>query len=94
MVFPGNGTQRIQKDGTLITDYPKLIINQKDHLAQANKVILNIELSDPNTKVKFYRGSLTEGKYLNDDLFELATQNGITQIDFNVTPGSVRLIKR
>jgi hypothetical protein len=86
--FPGKGLKEYKKDGTLITDYPKLIINQKDHLAQANKVILNVELSDPNTKVKFYRGSLTEGKYLNDDLFELATQYGTTQIDFNVPPGS------
>jgi antitoxin component YwqK of YwqJK toxin-antitoxin module len=85
--YPGTGLKEYKKDGTLITDYPKLIISQKDYLADANKVILNIELSDSQAKVIFYRGSLTSGKYLNDDLLELATQYGSTKIDFNVPPG-------
>jgi hypothetical protein len=72
----------------LITDYPTLILNQKDYISSANKIILNIELSDPYTEVKFYRGSLDEGKYISDKLFQLATQNRIAQIDFNVPPGS------
>jgi antitoxin component YwqK of YwqJK toxin-antitoxin module len=85
--FPGTGLKEYKSDGTLITTYPKLIITRKDYLADANKVILNIELSDSPAQVTFYRGSLTDGKYLNDDLLELATQYGTTKIDFNVPPG-------
>jgi antitoxin component YwqK of YwqJK toxin-antitoxin module len=87
----GVGLKEYKKDGTLITDYPTLIIRQKDYLANANKVILNIELSDSYAQVKFYRGKLTDGKYLNDDLLLLATQAGTTQIDFNVPPGGGRI---
>ncbi len=85
--FPGTGLKEYKNDGSLVTDYPKLIITKEDHLARANKVILNIQLSDPNLKVKFYSGSLTDGKYLNDNLLLLATQYGMTKIDFNVPPG-------
>jgi antitoxin component YwqK of YwqJK toxin-antitoxin module len=85
--FPGTGLKEYKKDGTLITNYPKLIIEQKDHMANANKVILNISLSDSYVSVKFYRGSLVDGRYLSDDLLLLATQIGKTQIDFNVPRG-------
>lgn len=85
---PGLGLKEYKPDGSLITDYPKLVITQKDFIANANKVIINIELSDPRATVKFYRGSLDEGKYITDKLLTLATQNGIAQIDFNVPPGS------
>jgi len=84
---PGVGLKEYQYNGTLITNYPSLIIRQRDYISQANKVILTIELSEPS-QVKFYRGSLDEGKYLTDKLLELAVQNGISQVDFNVAPGS------
>ncbi len=85
--YPGTGLKEYKNDGSLITDQPRLAITQENHLANANKVILNIQLSNPNLKVKFYSGSLTDGRYLNDKLFLLATQNGMTKIDFNVPPG-------
>jgi antitoxin component YwqK of YwqJK toxin-antitoxin module len=86
--FPGTGFKEFKNDGTPVTDFPKLIIKQENHLANANKIILNIEISDPNIQAKFYRGSLTDGKYLNDNLLQLATQYGMTKIDFNVPPGA------
>jgi antitoxin component YwqK of YwqJK toxin-antitoxin module len=85
---PGTGLKEYNKDGSIITDYPQLIIRQKDYIRQANKVILTIEMSDAKADAKFYRGSLTEGKFLSDKLLELAKQNGISQIDYNVPPGS------
>lgn len=85
---PGVGLKEYKNDGTLITGYPTLVLKQKDYIANANKVILQIELSDPYTEVKFYRGMLEEGKYVTDKLFQLATQNRIAQVDFNVPPGS------
>lgn len=85
---PGLGLKEYKADGSLITDYPKLLVSQKDFIANANKIILNIEVSDPRATVKFYRGALEDGKYITDKLLTLATQNGVAQIDFNVPPGS------
>jgi antitoxin component YwqK of YwqJK toxin-antitoxin module len=85
---PGTGLKEYKKDGSLITDYPRLIIKQNDHLKDANKVIVSIEMSDSYAQVKFYEGALDEGKYLSDKQFELSTQFGISQIDFNVAPGA------
>jgi antitoxin component YwqK of YwqJK toxin-antitoxin module len=85
---PGTGLKEYKSDGTLITDYPSLKITQKDFIKQANKVILNIEMSDPKADAKFYRGSLEDGKYMTDKMLELAMQNKIAQVDFNVPPGS------
>ena len=84
----GAGLKEYTNDGTLIKDYPTLKITQKDHINQANKVILMIELSDPKYQAKFYRGALEDGKFITDKMLELAMQNGIAQIDFNVPPGS------
>lgn len=85
---PGTGLKEYKPDGTLITDYPKLVIKQNDYMKQANKVILTVEMSDPKFQTTFYRGALLEGKYLTDKQLELAIQNGISQIDFNIAPGS------
>lgn len=85
---PGIGLKEYKPDGTLITDYPRLVIKQNDYMKQANKVILTIEMSDPKVQATFYRGALLEGKYLTDKQLELAIQNGISQVDFNIAPGS------
>jgi antitoxin component YwqK of YwqJK toxin-antitoxin module len=84
----GAGLKEYKTDGTLITSYPTITLKQKDYLATANKIIVTIELSDPKARVKFYRGSLEEGKYLTDNLLELAKQSNIAQVDYNVAPGS------
>ncbi len=84
----GVGIKEYNGDGSLVTGYPQLKIKQNDYMKQANKVILTIEMSDPSVSAKFYRGPLLEGKYLTDKLLELAIQNGISQVDFNVAPGA------
>lgn len=86
--FPGVGLKEYHKDGTLIQDYPRLEIRREDHLKDANKVMLFIRLSDNSEGVKFYKGSLNEGKYLNKQVLILATQHGKTEIDFNISPGT------
>jgi hypothetical protein len=85
---PGIGLKEYSKDGTLIKDYPRLLIQKEDHLRDANKVLLLIRLSDGDKEVKLYKGTLTDGKYMHDKLLSLATQNGVAQLDFNIPPGA------
>jgi len=85
---PGIGLKEYKNDGTLITEYPRLVIKQKDYIKQANKIILTIEMSDSKAEAKFYRGALLEGKFLSEKQLEMAIQDGISQVDFNVPPGS------
>lgn len=86
--FAGKGTKEYKQDGTLITGYPEIYVQKENHLKDANKVLLIISLTDNDTRVKFYSGDLLDGKYLHKGLLELATQEGSTQIDFNIPPGA------
>jgi antitoxin component YwqK of YwqJK toxin-antitoxin module len=87
--MPGMGLKEYKPDGTLISDYPTIIIRKENHLQNANKIILIISLSNNKTTVKFYKGALLDGKYLHQDLFSMATQQGRAEMDYNVTPGTM-----
>lgn len=87
--FAGAGLKEYNQDGSLVKDYPTIVIQREDHLKNANKVLLIISLSNKDYKVKFYKGSLQKGNFLHDQLLTLATQEGSTQMDFNVPPGAM-----
>jgi antitoxin component YwqK of YwqJK toxin-antitoxin module len=87
--FAGTGLKEYKPDGSLVNDYPIISIRKEDHLKNANKIILIISLSNNKSSVKFYRGALLEGKYLHDKLFNMATQEGKAEMDYNVTPGTM-----
>ncbi|MBN1158760.1 MAG: toxin-antitoxin system YwqK family antitoxin [Bacteroidales bacterium] len=86
--FPGKGLKEYNEDGSLITDYPDIVVTKEDYLATANSVLLKFSLSNKATKVQFYRGTLNEGIYLHDELHDMATQAGVTQISFNLPKGA------
>jgi len=86
--YPGKGLKEYREDGTLRDEYPTIVITEENHLATANSVLLRISLSNKSTGVKFYRGSLDEGIYLSDEMSEMATQNGVTQLQFNLPRGA------
>jgi hypothetical protein len=86
--YPGVGLKEYKKDGTLIGDYPRIIIRKEDHTQTANIILLIISLSNNAQDVKFYQGPLQDGRYLQKNILQLATQNGSTQIDFNISPGA------
>jgi len=86
--FVGKGTREFKPDGSVITDYPSIYVQKELHLKDANKVLLIISLTNNESQVKFYNGELLDGKYLHDNQLLLATQNGTTQIDFNIPPGA------
>ena len=84
----GTGLKEYKPDGSLVKDYPSISIRKEDHLKNANKIILIISLSNNASSVIFYKGALLEGKYIQDNLFHLATQQGRAEMDYNVTPGT------
>lgn len=86
--FAGSGTKEYKPDGSLVTGYPEITVRKENHMKDANKILLIIYLSNRDTRVKFYSGDLLGGKYLHKGLLQLATQDGMTQIDFNIAPGS------
>jgi hypothetical protein len=87
--LPGRGLKEYNADGSLVTGYPTLTIRKEDHLKDANKILLVIFLSNNAENVKFYKGTLKDNKYLDKKLLLLATQKGITQVDFNIPPGAM-----
>lgn len=86
--YPGKGLKEYREDGTLRDDYPTIVITKEDHLATANSVLLRITMSNNSPNVKFYRGTLEDGIYMSDELSEMATQNGVTQLQFNLPRGA------
>ncbi len=87
--YAGTGLKEYKPDGSLITEYPAINIRKEDHLKNANKIILIISMSNNSPNVKFYKGSLLDGKYLHGDMLTLATQEGKAEMDYNVTPGTM-----
>jgi len=87
--FAGTGLKEYKADGSLVTDYPTISIRKEDHMKKANKIILIISMSNNKPSVKFYKGFLLDGKFLNEKLLTLATQEGKTELDYNVTPGTM-----
>jgi hypothetical protein len=85
---PGVGLKEYNQDGSLVKDYPRLIIQQKDYIDKANKVIITVKLSRPESNLKLFRGSLVEGKYLPRGLLTMAMQDGTSILDVNVPPGT------
>lgn len=88
--LPGKGLKEYREDGTLLEDYPTIVITKEDHLATANSVLLKFTLSNESTDVQFYRGNLDEGIYISDEMSEMATQGGMSQISFNLPRGTKR----
>lgn len=85
---PGVGLKEYNADGSLVTDYPRLIIQQNDYIKKANKVIITVKLSKPENQFKFFRGPLDDGKYLPKGLLIMAMQDGASQLDINLPPGT------
>ena len=86
--YPGKGLKEYREDGSLIDDYPTIVVTKEDHLATANSVLLKFTLSNKSSNVKFYRGNPDGEGYLSEDLAEMATQGGMTQILLNLPKGA------
>lgn len=51
------------QDGKLIKGYPEIVVSITDEYKNRGTCRIGLELSDKSTKVKFYRGEFTDGRF-------------------------------
>jgi hypothetical protein len=90
---PGIGIREYTDKGELITNYPKIIIEEINRIDPDNKFILNIYLSNRSANVKFYLDNLDDDKYLKKYMYEIETRRGIAARVYEVPPGYVKFQK-
>jgi hypothetical protein len=85
---PCIGLKEYFTSGNLVNNYPKLIIEEDNHVWDENRYSLKIRLSKEGEKVKFYRGTLTDGKYIGTHAeFIYLEKAGHGRIDYFLGPG-------
>ena len=89
--FPGIGLKEYTEEGILMKKYPAIKIDEINHIALADKFILNISLTNSARRVKFYIGKLDEGKYMNDNLYEILNRGGVATLTYDVPLGYVKM---
>jgi hypothetical protein len=81
------GLKEYYLNGTLVEKYPKIVITTEDRLWKEFKYVVRIALSE-KAKVEFYRGELTDGKYIGAKASRLYLENnGTSFIEYYVHPG-------
>ena len=75
--------------GKLKSHYPKIQIENIDHVLLERKYILKVSFSDKSRTAVFYMGDLDENKFLPPYLPEHKTSDGVASIEFYVPPGSI-----
>jgi antitoxin component YwqK of YwqJK toxin-antitoxin module len=88
---PGMGLVEYRPDGTPKKQEIKIVFRERDRISMDNTFTLYINLSDGSRNVNFYRGKLTGGKYWNDQLSPVATENGTGEMEFYVSKGTFKM---
>jgi antitoxin component YwqK of YwqJK toxin-antitoxin module len=73
------------KTGVLINDYPEVIVATKDNYQSNGNYSVSLSLSDKSTKVKFYRGDLTDGVFDTTRYTIIKTIKGTGTLDLKKT---------
>jgi hypothetical protein len=77
--YPGLGLKEYNKKGKLLTDETKIIIKQINQIERERRVIFELRLSENHPQIAFFQGDLTDGKFLNDQLWPLPYENGVAK---------------
>jgi hypothetical protein len=87
--LPGKGLREIGNTGKE-KKVAYIKVEKIDKLASAGKYILKFRLSNGRKKVKFYAGTLSEGKYFSElgkGIMEMKTVSGVGEFVFHIPPG-------
>jgi hypothetical protein len=81
--FKGLRTPKLEEfttEGKLVSGYPDLVIVKTDEYKTKGIFRITLSLSDKSTKVKFYRGDLSEGVFDTTRCEKIKTINGTANI--------------
>lgn len=85
---PCVGLKEFYLSGRLVDNYPKIVIRPENRLLLDDLYVLRISLSNKNTRVEFFQGELTDGKYIGDKAERISTDEGIGSIYYTLPPGA------
>jgi antitoxin component YwqK of YwqJK toxin-antitoxin module len=68
--------QEFDRNRKVFHGYPEVVVNIKDEYSSKGLYSIGLELSDKSTKVKFYRGGFTEGRFDTTICKIIKTTNG------------------
>jgi len=77
--------EEYDQDGKLVVGYPELVVNIRDEYQSGGFYRVTLELSDKSTKVKYYRGDLSNGLFDTAHCKEIKTIKGIGYLDLKKT---------
>jgi antitoxin component YwqK of YwqJK toxin-antitoxin module len=88
---PGMGLKEYNSDGSPKEFTWRIVFDEEDRINLDNSFKLIITLSGGYENVEFYNGKLTDGKYWNDRLAPIDTENGRGVMSFHVSRGSFKM---
>jgi len=87
----GMGLQEYNAYGNPKAFNAKIVFNEKDRISLDSKFILTLSLSDGTSKVEFFEGKLSNGKYWNDQLSPIPANDGTGEMVFHVSKGTFKM---
>ena len=88
---PCVGLTELFLSGRPVDNYPKIVITPKDDLLRSNMFTVEISLSNKSKSVEFYRGELTDGKYIGPSAQEIYMKDGIGKLFYVLPPGAFQM---
>jgi hypothetical protein len=87
--LPCIGLKEYLLDNSLKKQYPKINITPIDRLDEKGLYSLEVSMSDKVRSVKYYKGKLTPGGCITDDLYNLLIneKNKTGQLTYHLAPG-------
>ena len=88
---PGTGLQEYTQDGKPKEFKGMIRVKEEDRISREGSFTLILSISDGTKNVEFYTGQLTDGKYWNEELTAVPTENGTGRMYFHVSRGAFKM---
>ncbi|OFY46825.1 MAG: hypothetical protein A2Z69_03555 [Bacteroidetes bacterium RBG_13_44_24] len=77
--------EEYNQNGKLIGDYPEIVTEIRDEYSTKGLYRIRLSMSDKTTKVRFYQGEFTDGRFDTSLIKKLDVVNGISSLDLKKT---------
>jgi hypothetical protein len=84
---PCVGLKEFYLSGRMVDKYPTIVVKAENKLLKEGEYILQLTLSDNTKRVEFYKGKLTDGKYIGEDVKVIHTRDGVGSLHYSLPPG-------